>query len=296
LVEIIPLWLVNLLSFITVFSVMISIGTAVTLSVCFQHIRSPSLLARGLGYVLVIVPMVGLAASFLLGLNLTEKVGVALIVMAPGAPLALRRALSSGADAGFATTLQVVVALLAVVVLPLWVMIGNTILGTRGIVDAGSVARQVTLAQILPLVLGVVARRMAPMRGPQIGTMLGRAGAVLLILAITSIMVDVPYSVLATHPRPIVAAAVTTTAALFIGHLVGGARSEVRHSLAIAGAMRNVGLALLIATINRTPPAVEVIILSYGITAILIVTAYMLWWTKIMRSLDVRQPRQTERD
>jgi hypothetical protein len=158
--------------------------------------------------------------------------------MAPGAPLALRRALSSGADVGFATTLQVVVALLAVVVLPLWVMIGNAILGTRGIADAGSVARQVTLAQILPLVLGVVARRMAPLRGPQIGIMLGRAGAVLLILAITSIMVDVPYSVLATHPRPIVVAAVTTTAALFIGHLLGGARPEVRHSLAIAGAQR----------------------------------------------------------
>ena len=116
MVEIIPLWLVNLLSFITVFSVMMSIGTAITLSVCFQHIRSPSLLTRGLGNVLVIVPTVGIAASFLFGLNLTEKVGVALIVMAPGAPLALRRALSSGADAGFATTLQVVVALLAVVV------------------------------------------------------------------------------------------------------------------------------------------------------------------------------------
>ena len=39
LVEIIPLWLVNLLSFITVFSVMMAIGTAITLSVCFQHIR-----------------------------------------------------------------------------------------------------------------------------------------------------------------------------------------------------------------------------------------------------------------
>jgi BASS family bile acid:Na+ symporter len=183
------------------------------------------------------------------------------------------------------------VAFLAVVVLPLWVMIGNTILGTRGIADAGSVARQVTLAQILPLVLGVVARRLAPVRGAQIGTMLGRAGAVLLILAITSIMVDVPYSVLATHPRPIIVAAVTTIAALFVGHLVGGPRPEVRHSLAIAGAMRNVGLALLIATINRTPPTVEVIILSYGITAVLIVTAYILWWTKVMRSLDVRQTR-----
>ena len=93
MVGIIPLWLVNILSFLTVFAVMTSIGTSITLSMCFQHLRAPSLLTRGLASVLVIVPMIGIAASFVCGLNLAEKVGVALIVMAPGAPLALRRAL-----------------------------------------------------------------------------------------------------------------------------------------------------------------------------------------------------------
>jgi len=283
-VEIIPLWLVNLLSFLTVFSVMMSIGTAVTVSVCFDNLRSPPLLTRGLSSVLVIVPAIGVSASFACGLNLAEKVGVALIVIAPGAPLALRRALASGADAAFATTLQIVVAFLAVVVLPLWVILGNTILGTHGIADAGSVAKQVLLAQLLPLVLGAFAKRVAPVRGPWIGTMLGRAGAVLLIVAITSIVVDLPYSVVATHPRPIVVAVATTVTALFLGHLIGGPRLEVRHAIAIAGAMRNVGLALLIATINRTPPVVEVIILSYGITAIVVVAVYIRW-SNIHRAL-----------
>ena len=284
MVEIIPLWLVNLLSFLTVFSVMMSIGTAVTVSVCFDNLRSPPLLTRGLSSVLVIVPAIGVSVSFACDLSLAEKVGVALIVMAPGAPLALRRALASGADAAFATTLQIVVAFLAVVVLPLWVILGNTILGTHGIADAGSVAKQVLLAQLLPLVLGAFAKRVAPVRGPWIGTMLGRAGAVLLIVAITSIVVDLPYSVVATHPRPIVVAVATTIAALFLGHLVGGPRLEVRHAIAIAGAMRNVGLALLIATINRTPPVVEVIILSYGITAIVVVAVYIRW-SNIHRAL-----------
>jgi len=55
-VEIIPLWLVNVLSFITVFSVMAAIGTTITPSVSIRHLRSPSLLVRGLVSVLVIVP------------------------------------------------------------------------------------------------------------------------------------------------------------------------------------------------------------------------------------------------
>jgi hypothetical protein len=111
------------------------------------------------------------------------------------------------------------------------------------------------------------------------------------MVAITSIMVDLHYSVLATHPRPVVVVVITTIAALFVGHLAGGTLPEVRHSIAIAGAMRNVGLALLIATLNRTPPAVDVIIISYAIAAILIVFAYILWWTKTMRSLHVRPIR-----
>ena len=114
MVEIVPLWLVNLLSFMTVFSVMASIGTTITPEACFAHLRSPGLLIRGLASVLVAVPVIGIAAGFAFGLSLPEKVGITLMAIAPGAPLALRRALGSGADAGFAPTLQVAVAILAV--------------------------------------------------------------------------------------------------------------------------------------------------------------------------------------
>ena len=74
--DIIPPWVVNALAFITVFSVMTSIGT------------SPSLLIRGLISVLVIVPAIGFATTFAFDLSLLEQVGVVLMAIAPGAPLA----------------------------------------------------------------------------------------------------------------------------------------------------------------------------------------------------------------
>jgi BASS family bile acid:Na+ symporter len=279
-VEIIPLWLVNVLSFITVFSVMAAIGTTITPSVSIRHLRSPSLLIRGLISVVVIVPAIGLTTTFAFGLTLPEQVGVVLMVIAPGAPVALRRALTSGADEGFAPTLQITVAILAVPAVPLWVVVGNWILGTHGFVDAAAVGRQVFLAQLLPLALGTIVKRMAPVRGARIGIALGRAGAILLIVALTSILVNVRYSILLTHFSPIASAVVTTIAALVAGHLLGSPSSEVRHAMAIAGAMRNVGLALLVATANRTPPVVEVVIISYAIIAIIIVSVYIRWWTK----------------
>jgi BASS family bile acid:Na+ symporter len=283
--ETIPLWLVTWLSFITVFSVMASIGTTITPSTCLDHLRAPSPLIRGLVSVLLIVPIVGIATSYAFGLDLVEKVGVVLIAIAPGAPLALRRALSSGADVGFAATLQIVVAMLAVPLVPLWVIVANAILGTHGIADAGSIATQVFLAQLLPLSMGTVVKRLAPVMGPWIGTVLGRTAAILLIAVLVSIIVDVRYSILATHHWPIAVAAVTTTAALSVGHLIGGPSPQIRHSTAIAGAMRNVGLALLIATINHMPPTVGVIIISYAITTILIVMAY-IWWLAHITTLE----------
>lgn len=276
MVEIIPLWLVNVLSFATVFSVMTSIGTTITASVALGHLRAPSLLIRGIISVLVVVPIIGLAAGFAFGLERPEKVGIALMAIAPGAPLALRRALSSGGHAGFAPTLQIAIALLAVPAMPVWIFIGNRIFGTHGFVDVPAVAKQVFLAQLLPLVLGAAVKRVAPVTAARIGTVLGQAGAVLLIAALVSQVVDLHAIILAARPWPIAAAAATTLGALAAGHLLGGPAQEIRHAVAIAGAMRNVGLALLVATANRVPPTVEVVIVSYLITAVLIVTAYIL--------------------
>ena len=45
------------------------------------------------------------------------------------------------------------------------------------------------------------------------------------------------------------------------------------------------GLAVLIATINHMPPTVSVIIISYAITTILIITAY-IWWLAHMTTLE----------
>jgi hypothetical protein len=84
-VEIIPLWLVNLLSFLTVFLVVVDRD--------HRHpkrmLPTPSftVLARP-GLALVIVPTIGITVSFICGLDLAEKVGVALIVMAPGVRVA----------------------------------------------------------------------------------------------------------------------------------------------------------------------------------------------------------------
>jgi hypothetical protein len=64
---------VNLPSFVAVFSVMAAIGTTIAPSVSIRHLRSPSQLIRGLINVLVIVPIVGFATTFAFGLSLPNR-------------------------------------------------------------------------------------------------------------------------------------------------------------------------------------------------------------------------------
>ena len=277
MVEIIPLWLVNLLSFVTVVLVMTSIGTTVAFTDLLQQLRAPSLLLRGLASVLVLVPAAGFVCAFALGLTLPEKVGVVLMAMAPGAPLALRRVLSSGGDNAYGPALQACVVLCAVPALPIWVAIGNAILGTHGVVEVASVARQVFLAQLLPLALGATARHFAPRRIAVIGRVIGRAGAILLVAALVAQVVDLQQILLAARLKPMLAAAIITLFALLTGRLFGGPLPTVQHAIAISASLRNVGLALLVATSNRTPPIVEEVIITYWLAAFLVVTVYILW-------------------
>ena len=276
MVEIIPLWLVTALSFATVFSVMTSIGTTITPALFLAHIRSPCLLLRGLLCVLAIVPAAGFAAGFAFGLSPGERVGVALMAIAPGAPLALRRALGSGGDAGFSPTLQITVALLAIVAMPAWVAVGNALLGTNGFVNVADVAKQVGFAQLLPLGVGALMAAFAPARAVRIGALLGKIGAVLLIGMVLGQLLDMHRLILAARPMTMAAAAATTLVALAAGHFLGGPAPQTRHAVAVAGSLRNVGLALLIANANGAKAAVPVAIVTYLLTAFVIVTIYIL--------------------
>lgn len=290
MVEIVPLWLVNVVSFTTVFSVMAAIGTSIRPGACVPYLRAPGLLLTGVMAAVVIVPAIGLLISLALGIPLAERVGVALTVIAPGAPLALRRALGSGAHSAFAPLLQIAIALLAVPAVPVWVMICNAVFGTRGVVDAAAVARQVFLAQLLPLALGALTKQALPIWADRIGTALARAGAILLIAAILAQIVDLHRVILATPLRPIVVAVMTTVLAIGLGHAIGRRASSVGHAVAVGSALRNVGMALMIAIANRTPPAVEAAIVAYALTAIVMVSVYIALWNRATAGARARPP------
>jgi BASS family bile acid:Na+ symporter len=124
--------LLPILATAAVFLVMLAVGLGITLRETWWVWERPGLLVRGLLSVLVLVPLTGVAIARALSLPRWLEVGVALMAISPGAPVALRRSLGAGGHATFGPVLQVFIALAAVIVVPLWVVVLNPLYaGTR---------------------------------------------------------------------------------------------------------------------------------------------------------------------
>ena len=78
-------------------------------------------------------------------------------------------------------------------------------------------------------------------------------------------------------PRTAVAAVIITLLALAIGHVLGAPASDTRTAVAVSSALRNPGLALLVASSNHAPREVTSTILAYLLCAAVIVTLYIAW-------------------
>lgn len=261
----------------TVFTVMLSLGLAIDVRDLRWAWARPWLVARGLISVLVLVPIVGVAVAHALGLTLAAQVGVALMAISPGAPVALRRSLDAGSRQSFAAVLQVLVALLAIVSMPISVEALNWFYDTHGSISPVLVVRQVFMAQLLPIGLGLTIRRLAPTLALRSEPIMKRAAAVMLIGFAVLVLVAIWPVVIGAAPRTALAALIITLLALTIGHVLGAPDSDTRTAVAVSSALRNPGLALLVTASNRVPREVTSTILAYLLCAAVIVTVYVVW-------------------
>jgi len=137
--------------------------------------------------------------------------------------------------------------------------------------------RQVGIAQLLPLGIGVLAGRYLPSGAAWIKARLDRIWKVLLgllaVLAITGFW----GALLSAGPLVATAACLTTVGAIAIGHLMGGPDPATRTAVAISSSARNPGLALLVVAVNGAPLGVKIAVLSYIVVSAVTILPYVFW-------------------
>ena len=265
------------LAALTVFAVMLSLGLLLEREQIISALRRRMMLAAVLFAVVVPVPALAVVVVKLFGLHGAVAAGIILMAISPGAPIALRRAIEAGGAPQFAPTLHLAIVMFAVVTVPLSVMVMAWIFSVRFAISPLDVARQVFFAQLLPLGMGAALRAWWPVTAARFEPRLAALSNLMLLALLGLCLVVLGPRIVAIGWAPVMAGIGLTLCALFTGTILAGRDASVRPAAAVAAAMRNPGLALLIATRNAAPPDVTASVFGYALGLAGVIFAFLAW-------------------
>ena len=277
----VPEWVLSIVATATVFTVMFGVGIGVAFTDLRWIWQRPAPMFRALASVVVAVPLIAIVVCRLLALPRLAEIGIVLMSISPGAPIALRRSLGAGGHRAFAPSLQICVALLAVGSLPLSLFLLDFFYAGNASVSSWRIAKQVFVAQLLPIGLGIAVRRVQPDLTARIDRHVGRLGTILLLALAALALIDIWQLTVDAGLRVACAIVVVTFLALAAGHWLGGPEPEKRTAVAISSAARNAGLAVLVATVNKAAPQVAATVFAYLAISVFALVPYVVWRRRI---------------
>ncbi len=272
----------------TIFTLMLGIGINYPIRDLISLWRQRELLVRSLLAVVVLVPLWVAVLLMVFNLSIEQATGLALLAAAPGAPLTNKRTQMAAGHTTYAPSLQLTLALLAVIVTPVIVGIFNACFDfPTARVSIYQVALQVGEVTFLPVLIGLLIRRFAPGTAERIGkpvrviadVMFGLMA--LLLIVLLAAVADVR-SMLLLGWMPVLGIIAMAGGGLAIGHLLGGPSLETGSILAIASIARNVGLALFIAGLYDYGQLVIFTIINYMLLGSVIGIFYSIWCRRHM--------------
>jgi BASS family bile acid:Na+ symporter len=259
---------INILVPITLIEMMIAIGLGVPLSELAAVARNWRLLTKAAlaNYFWVPLVTVGLLLVFRPA-DAMVPAGFLILAVCPGAPFGPGCTGLARGNVAVAVGLMVILAGSSAIVAPLLLYLLLPLMsGSQSLeVDAGKIAVTLLAIQLAPLCLGLGVRHWLPgtadrLRRPAnlISAVLNLATMGLVLVVYFPLMVEI-------RLRGYLGMAVLLGASCVAGWLLGGPGSDNRKALMLTTSLRNVGVALVIATGNFGGTAAVTAVLAYGI-------------------------------
>jgi predicted Na+-dependent transporter len=239
--------------------------------------KEPWQLARSLVIIDVFVPIAILLVILAIRPPRATEIGLAIIAAAPAAPLVLTTAVQAGGRLSYIASLQLTLALLAVITTPITLAVLAHVLDFRAAVSPAAVAQQVVLALVLPTMVAMLIRARYPRVADRLHPPLRKIAGALFLAVIVLIAVREAPRLVEFDLRSYVAMMLAVAAALATGQLLGPARPGDRSALALECAVRNPGLAMLIAALNFPLTAALHVLIPYLFVSGIPVALYVRW-------------------
>jgi BASS family bile acid:Na+ symporter len=275
--------LINLLAAVTLFEMMVAIGLGVTFADVAGVARRGVLVTRAVLANYVGVPAAAVGLLLLFRANPEPAAGFLIVAVCPGAPYGPPFTSLARGNVVVAVGLMVILAassallapLLLSVLLPL--MAGDPPLQ----VDAIRLVLTLLLAQLLPLGVGQAVRQWRPLLADRLKRPANLLSTLLNVALLGTILV-VQFEMLIGIPLRAFAGMSTLVAAtLAIGWLLGEPGDGNRKTLAIATAVRNAGVALVIASSSFPGTQTVTAATAYGLFQTIVLALVALGWGRL---------------
>jgi bile acid:Na+ symporter, BASS family len=267
--------IIKVILFVSLFITKFGLGLSVVPGDLRFFRERRGLMVRSILTVVFLVPIAYVLLILLFRPDPAMAVAIALLAASPATPFAFGKAGKSGGHLAYAASLQFIVAMLSIVTTPLVLRLIGMTLDFEVTVHPARVAWQVFIAQLLPISLGVLVR--AKFSGLVRAVRPFVKAATYIFLAFLFFIIVVQYrGFVQTSLLSYILVVCTTVVALALGHLLAPREPGMQTALALETAMRNPGLALLIAAMNFPQAKPLPILLPCVVVSIIVVTLYTL--------------------
>jgi BASS family bile acid:Na+ symporter len=253
----------------------VCVGAGTSFSELTYVWRRPALLIRSLAAMYVLVPLVAFGLMLIMPIERGVKAAMLALAVSAGAPLLPKR-LKTLHSGQYIFSLLITSSLVAIVAVPIWTELLSAYFDVEVKLSVRTVVTDVAKTILLPLLIGMGLRFVFPVSSERLSNRVMMVAWV--VLAVSGIFMIVVHRehLAGLSWQGVFSFVALMIAALFIGQILGGPDADERTALAIACAMRHVGIALIVAT-EFVGVRTLVLVVAYFVTAFIVSSIYLRW-------------------
>jgi BASS family bile acid:Na+ symporter len=271
----------------SILATVLGFGLKATVGDLLYLIRQPSVLARSLLAMFVVMPLIAVLLARAFDFSHTVEVALIALAISPLPPLIPNKLTQPDDRPSNAIALTATIGLLSIAIVPLLVELLARYAGRPVTASPRTVATVVVTMVLLPLVAGIILRAAWPALAERIEPLVSTVGSVLLRVAALALLVTaLPAMWALIGNGTLIAIAIFVLAGLAAGHVLGGPDADGRTMLALAAASRHPAIAFAIASANFPEERFGATILLYLLMSALAGVPYTLLQRKKARDVE----------
>lgn len=264
---------------ISVFCTVFGFGIRTTSEDVFDVVRRPGVLVRAVVGMFIVMPALAILLAHLFEFRRTVEIALIAVSISPVPPLLPQRYGKVGGAAHFALGLMAVLAVLAIVIVPLAVEVIQLMANRPLSIGLLAVAKVVLVSAVVPLGAGLLIATWAPATWVVVLKKLTALVTITLLplAAILLLVIAGPAVGALIGEGTILAIVIFVACGIAVGHAMGGGDPDQSMALSLSTACRHPAVALSVASANFPDQQFGAAILLYMVVGTIVALPYLAW-------------------